>query len=168
MLVQRRFLNAVTVFSLLCSLGKWSGPPFEQTWISIIQGCIVQSMVKFGPVVLEMKMFIDKCCQCMFAFYYYPLEKGDLNKLKFHSLKDALHQAWWKLALVVLERRWKCEKTYRQTDKLTTDNQWSESFQLKRGKNNHENVSTISNNKKLQHQSYLSMMKKVTCSSLAK
>ena len=35
--------------------GKRNGPSFEQTWIPFIQRCIVPSLIKIGPVVLEKK-----------------------------------------------------------------------------------------------------------------
>ena len=58
--------------------------------------------------------------------YYLPLEKDvvlHFNKLESPSPKDALCQIWLKLALWFLSRRWKYEKF---TDRLTTDNSWSE------------------------------------------
>ena len=40
----------------LSPLGKGRGPSFEQTWIPLIHGCFVPSLVEICPVVLEKKM----------------------------------------------------------------------------------------------------------------
>ena len=62
--------------------------------------------------------------------YYLPLEKGGalhLNKLESPLPKDALFQVWLKLAQWFWRRRWKCEKfTDGQTDRQTTDDNWSD------------------------------------------
>ena len=52
------FLNAVNVISLFCNylpFGKGNGPLFDQKWIPFYQGCIMPSLLKIGPVVLEKK-----------------------------------------------------------------------------------------------------------------
>ena len=44
----------------LFTLWDFNSSSFEQTWIPIIQGCIVRSLVQIGPVVLEKKSKIGK------------------------------------------------------------------------------------------------------------
>ena len=56
----RRFLNFVNVFSVLHSylpLGKGQGPSLKKLESPFTQGCIVESLVEIGPVVLEKKNF---------------------------------------------------------------------------------------------------------------
>ena len=63
-------------------------------WIRFTQKCIVKSLVKIGPVVVENKIL--KFCKCIFAISLYPpWEKGGalhLCKLESPSPKDALCQ----------------------------------------------------------------------------
>ena len=57
------FLNAVNVISLFCNylpFGKGNGPLFDQKWIPFYQGCIMPSLLKIGPVVLEKKSKIGQ------------------------------------------------------------------------------------------------------------
>ena len=42
----------IFIFLLLSPCGERCGFLFEQTWIPYIQGCLVPSLVKIGPVVL--------------------------------------------------------------------------------------------------------------------
>ena len=80
---RRRFLNFFNLFRYFVIISQWKGAGplhLEQTWIPYTQGCIVSSMVKIGPVVLEKKSFeirqcifsilekIFKFCQRIFAF----------------------------------------------------------------------------------------------------
>ena len=105
MLIKRRKNSLSTLWEL-------NGSSFKQTWIPFTQGCIVASLVKIGPVVLEKKIF--KFLQCIFQFSnYLPLEKGvalHLNRLEFSLPKDALCQVWLKLTQWFWGKRWKCEK----------------------------------------------------------
>ena len=53
-----KVLHCIFAISLLSLFGKGRGPSFEQTWILLIQGCFVPSLVETGPMVLEkMKMW---------------------------------------------------------------------------------------------------------------
>ena len=42
---------------ILFTLWQFTGSSFEQTWIPIIQGCFVPSLVEISPAVLEKKIF---------------------------------------------------------------------------------------------------------------
>ena len=54
---------------------KERNPSFEETWIPFTQGCIVPTLVEFGPVILEKITFPIKQ-QCIFAISYLsPLRK---------------------------------------------------------------------------------------------
>ena len=52
-LIKRRKNPLFTLWEFNCS-------SFEQTWITFIHGCIVPSLVKIGPVILEKKSKIGK------------------------------------------------------------------------------------------------------------
>ena len=104
---------------LLFHLGKGHCPSFEQTWISFIQECFVQSLTETGSLEEDFSNF-----NIIFSLfhYYLPLEKAMvlyLNKLEFPPPKDALCQVWLKLAQWFW-RRWKSGKfTGRWTDRQT-------------------------------------------------
>ena len=44
---------------------RTNGSSYKQTWIPIIQGCFVPSLVEIGPVFLEKRIF--KFCQCIYT-----------------------------------------------------------------------------------------------------
>ena len=72
------------------------------------RGCIMPSLVKIGPVVLEKKIFFNFVNVFWLFSNYLPLEKGGalyLNKLESPSPKDALCQVWLKLAQWFWRRR---------------------------------------------------------------
>ena len=70
-----KFLQCIFAISLLSPLWKGCDPSFEQTWIPFTQGSFMLSLVKIGPVVLKMKIFIF--CQCFSLFpYYLPFKMG--------------------------------------------------------------------------------------------
>ena len=45
--------QCIVTISLLSPPGKRHGPLFEQTWFPFTQECVVPSLIKIGPVVLE-------------------------------------------------------------------------------------------------------------------
>ena len=55
---RRRFLKLYSFLLFLTYFPFWKvcGPSFEQTWIPFNQWCIVPSLVKIDPAVLEKKM----------------------------------------------------------------------------------------------------------------
>ena len=79
-------------------LKNW-GLSFKQSWVPFTKGCIVQSLVECGQVVLE------KIFEFLLMYFYYfiiifILEKDralHLNKLGSPSTKDAMYQVWLKL-----------------------------------------------------------------------
>ena len=109
-------------YFVIISLWKGQGPLFKQTWITI-QGGFVSSLVEFGPVVLEKKIF--KFCLCIFPILWLPpLGKGlgpsfwiNLNPLhsRMHCAKFGWNWWFWR-------RRWKCEKFTTTTPTMKTDN----------------------------------------------
>ena len=108
---RRRYLNFVNVFSLFRNylpLEKDGGPSFEQTWIPFTQGCFVPSLVEICQVVLEKKIFFNLSMYfCNFVIIS-PFQKSwilHLNKFEFPFPKDALWQAWLKLAQWFCRRR---------------------------------------------------------------
>ena len=118
----------------LFTLWEFIGSLFEETWIPFTQGCFVPRLLKFGPVLLEKKIFFNFINVFSLFCNYLPSEKGEalhLNKLESPSPRDTLCQVWLKLAQWFSRRRWKCEKfTDKQsdgwTDGQTTDHRWSE------------------------------------------
>ena len=111
------------------------GASFEQTWIPLAQGCIVPSLVKIGPEVLEKKIF--KIRQFFFAISLLsPLWKGrelHLNNLSPNT-QEYFVPSLVKIGQWFWRRRYKCEKftttqtTTTTTTTTTTDNGklWSE------------------------------------------
>jgi hypothetical protein len=98
-----RFLKKFSVFLLFryhlpLKTGYRLSPSFEQSWILFIQIWFMPSLVKIGPVVLE----IFKWPHPIFTFCDYLPFKEDLtlylNKLEFPSTKDNLYQVWLILA----------------------------------------------------------------------
>jgi hypothetical protein len=89
----------------------------------------VPSLIEFGQLVLEKKIF--KNFQCIFTlFYYLPLERDNplhLNNLESPPPKDDLCQVWLKLAQPFWRRSRKCKSL--QTDRRTKGDQNS-SFEL--------------------------------------
>ena len=81
----------------------------KKTRIPYIQGRFVLSLVEIGPVVLEKSRRFLKFVNLHSQFLnYLPLEKGKalhLKKLESPSPKDALYQAWLKLAQWFWRRR---------------------------------------------------------------
>jgi hypothetical protein len=64
------------------------GPIFEQIWIPFTQEWFVPSLIEFGLLVLEKKIFFLNFSLFLLFRYYLPLEKGypfRLNKLEFPS-----------------------------------------------------------------------------------
>jgi hypothetical protein len=49
----KKKIQCIFTLSLLSPLGEGISPFFEQTWVPFIQGWFVPSLVKIGPVVLE-------------------------------------------------------------------------------------------------------------------
>ena len=60
-----KFRQYIFAFLILPPFEKRQGPALEWTWIPILQGCFVPSLVEIGPKVLEMKHF--KFHQCNFT-----------------------------------------------------------------------------------------------------
>ena len=84
------------------------GPSFGQTWIPFTQGCIVPSLVKIGPVVLEKKIFWISWMYFCYIVKNLPLKTSGafrLKKFEFPLPKDALCQAWLKLTQWFWRRR---------------------------------------------------------------
>ena len=90
--------GVVNVFSLLSPLEDGCGPSFAQTWIPNTKGCLVPRMVEIWSVDLEKKIFK---MSTMYFHYYLPSEYGS----------------------VVLEKKMKMWKVYRQTDEQTNKRQ---------------------------------------------
>ena len=83
-----------TIFSFLRIV--WS--LFVKPWVSFTWGCFVPSLVEIGSLSIEKKIF--KFCQCIFISPW-----KHLNKLESFLPKDALSQAWFKLAQWFWRRR---------------------------------------------------------------
>ena len=93
----------------------------KKTWIPFTQIYLVQSLVEIGPVVLEKKMF--KRCQFIFII-------SKLSPL-WEGLSPSFEQTWIpftqedfvpslvEIGPVVLEKKMKMWKVYRQTDGRT-------------------------------------------------
>ena len=85
----------------------WSS--IVKPWVSFTWGCVVASLVEIGSVSVEKKIL--KFCQCIFAISYLSPIGNDihvalhLNKLESFLPKDALSQAWFKLAQWFWRRR---------------------------------------------------------------
>ena len=107
---RRRFLNFVSVFSLICNYR-----PLEKDralYFPFTQGYFVPSLVELAQWFWR-RRFLNFVNVFLLFCNYLPLEKGValyLNKLESPSPKDALCQVWLKLASWFLRRRWKCEK----------------------------------------------------------
>ena len=111
----------IFVNSRLSPLWEGRGPSFEQTWIPFIQGYFVPSLGKIGPVVLEKKIF--KSCQFIFVnSRLSPLWEG--RGPSFEQTWIPFTQGYFvpslvEIGLVVLEKKMKMWKVYRQTDGRT-------------------------------------------------
>ena len=135
------------------------------TWIPFTQGCFVPSLVEIGSVVLEKKIFEFR--QCIFAISLLsPLGEG--WGPSFEQTWICFTQGYFvpslvEIGQVVLEKKMKMWKVYRQTDRQTdrrmdrrtdgrtdgqtTDDRWSEkltwafsSGELKRRKKQNHNI----------------------------
>ena len=99
---------------------------FEQTWILVTQGCFKPSLVEIGPAVLEKKIF--KSWQCNFPILRLsPLEKGrgpSFEQTWIPSTQGCFVPSLVKIGPVVLEKKSKIGKVYRQTDRRT-DRRWT-------------------------------------------
>ena len=111
-LVLKKMIFKVCLYIFAISLSSPLGKGYGPSWIPIIQGCFVLSLVEIDPVVLKKKIF--KVHQFIFTISLLsPLWKGhgpSFEKLESPSWKDALCQVWLKYALWFLRRRLKCEK----------------------------------------------------------
>ena len=87
---EKDFLNVGNVFSLLSPLGKGHRPSFDQTCITIIQGCFVPSLVEICPVALKKKTF--KCQS--FIFDIFPWKRAWWFKHESSLKRAALCQVW--------------------------------------------------------------------------
>ena len=109
---------------------------FIWTWIPFTQGCFVPSLVEIGPVVLEKKIF--KFCQCIFTISSLsPLGKGrgpSFEQIWIPFTQGCFVPSLVEIGPVVLEKKMKMWKVYRQTDRQTDrrtdrqtpDDSWSE------------------------------------------
>jgi hypothetical protein len=91
----------------LSPLSRGPGPLFEQTWILFTQGWFVRSLIDFGKLVLEKKIFNN--FQCIFTLLLLsPL--GDGQSPSFVQTWIPFPQAWFvsdlvKIGPVVLEKK---------------------------------------------------------------
>jgi hypothetical protein len=92
-------------------LWRGHGPPIEQTWILFNQGQIAPSLIEFGLLVLEKKIF--KNFQCIFTLSLLSLlgegQSPSVIHLESPSPKDDLWWVWLKLVLWFWRRSRKCK-----------------------------------------------------------
>ena len=107
---RRRFLNVVNVFSLSFI------PSLEQTYIPLIQGFFVPSLVETDPVILEKKIFY--CCHCSFVILFdVPKERSIWIPCTYGYIVSSL--VW--IGLMVWEKMKKRWKVYRRTGNMPSE-----------------------------------------------
>ena len=117
---EKNFLISSMYFRYFIIISPWerAGPSFDQIWIPITQGCFVPSLVEIGPVVLKKKIF--KVCQCIFAISLLShLGKGwgpSFEQTWILITQGCFVPSLVEIGPVVLEKKRKMWKVYRQTD----------------------------------------------------
>ena len=106
---------------LLSPLWKGRGLSFEQMWIPSTKGCFVPRLVQIGTVILEKKIF--KYFQYNFTFSLLsPLGKGyghSFEQTWIPSFQGCFVPSLVEIGPVVLEKKSKIGKVYKQTDGQT-------------------------------------------------
>ena len=104
--------------SSISPLGERKCPLFEKTWIPFSQGFFVSGLVEIGPVVLEKKIFQFR--PCIFAISLLsPLGKGwgpPFELTLIPITQKCFVPSLVEIGRVVLEKKMKMWKVYRQTD----------------------------------------------------
>ena len=89
----------------MSSIGR--GSSFEWTWISFIQGALLQVRLKLDHRFWRMSLNVFKYRILLFR-YYLPLERGlvlQLNKLEFPLHKNTLCQVFFKPGSLLIEMK---------------------------------------------------------------
>ena len=125
--MRRRFLKLSIYFHYFITISPWKRAwPFIWTnMISITQRCFVSSLVEIDPVVLKKQIF--KVCQCIFVISLLsPLGKGcclSFAEIWIPITQGCFVASFVEIGPVVLKKKMKMWKVYRQTDRQMDDRQ---------------------------------------------
>ena len=101
-----KFSQCIFAILFLSLLGNGWDPSFEQTWIPFIQGCFVPSLVDIGPIDSSM----------YFRYFVIISPSKRAGPFVWTNLNPLYPKSLVEIGPVVLEKRMKLWKVYKQTD----------------------------------------------------